>query len=392
MMKLKRWGMHLFYLLIIATLAVIALWLFRGRNAVTETYQRKEEQSRSNLLSGIERLCKELAGDLHSAADTTSHRLYLIKLTEIRTAVGQALVLLASDGRQTPWITFWQSLDQYSAEEADRVLEKEQLPEDRENLQMLAEIARWLSAHPEALLDETTESLPDELKLPTLQTAYSVAEKKTLQVARRALNMRGGLTRLAGGPPGIRSYGCANARVDVLQSGELVYLSLHLQPGEGELDDLKAADRMIEFARREGFGAVKLIDLYREGNEYRGRLAPLIKTAQLGWIPNLDRTLEIACTSWSGTVCHFSAGRYFSPSDHLQNQGLINDEKIEALAAQIGARVGDYFYYQGRICRPLISERIGYVGRTVTCVDASSGEEVDLFYVFSRRYGEQALY
>ena len=370
-MSAKRWGMHLFYGLVILTLAAVSVWLLSARAAAEKAYVRKEAEARTELLIGAGRLCKELAGDLYSAADTTSGRLYLTKLTEIRTAVGQAMLLLSSDGRQTPWITFWQSLDRYAAEEADRVMEQDQLPPERDNLRTLAEIAAWLSDHPEALLDESTESLPDELQLPTLQTAYAVEEKQTLQVARRALNLRGGLTRLYGSPPGIRSYACANARVDVLQSGELCYLSLHLQAGEGELTPDEAADRLIAFADREGFGRVQLIDLYREGEEYHGKLAPLVKTPQLGWIPNLDRTLEIACTAWSGTVCYFSAGRYFTPTDEAMSQGPINESLIESLA---------------------ISERIGFSGRSVTCIDASTGEEIDLFYVFSGRYGARALY
>ena len=391
-METKRWGMHAFYLLVIVTLLIGIGWLGRGRIRADETQRRKEEARQADLLLGLSRLCGELSGDLYSAVEADTQRLYLSKLTEIRTAAGQALVLLSANGRQTPWISFWQSLESYSSGEADSALERGAPPEDRSNLTMLAEVAQWLSDHPETILDETTESLPDELKLPTLQTAYAVDEKQTLSVARRALNVRGGLTELSGGPPGVRSYGCSNARVDVLQSGELLYLSLNLPVGEGQIDRDRAAEVFADFAEQEGFGKVQIIDLYVEGNEYRGKLAPLVKTTQLGRIPDLDRTLEIACTAWSGTVCYFSAGRYFSPSEYAGTQGMIDDGKIEALALDMGARIGGTFLYRGRICRPLISERIGFAGRAVLCVDAVTGVEVDLFYVSHERYGEKVLY
>ncbi|MBQ8288543.1 MAG: hypothetical protein IJX76_07220 [Clostridia bacterium] len=391
-MKTKRWGMHAFYLLVILTLLIGIGWLGRGQSRANEILRREEAQRQADLKLGLSRLCDELSGDLFSAAEADSQRLYLSKLTEIRSAAGQALVLLSANGRQTPWISFWQSLENYSAREADSALERGTPPEDRSNLTMLAEVAQWLSAHPETILDETTESLPDELKLPTLQTTYAVDEKKTLQVARRALNVRGGLTELSGGPPGVRSYGCANARVDVLQSGELLYLSLRLPTGEGLIDRDRAAEVFADFAEQEGFGKVQIIDLYAEGDEYHGRLAPLVKTPQLGRIPDLDRTIDIACTAWSGTVCYFSAGRFFSPSEYAGTQGMIDDEKIEAMALDIGARIGEAFLYRGRICRPLISERIGFAGRAVLCVDAVTGAEVDLFYVSHERYGERVLY
>ena len=391
-MKAIKFGMHAFYLLIIVTLLVGMAWLGGGRSRARDALRLEEERRQTDLLRGVSRLCGELSGDLYSAAEADSQRLYLSKLTEIRTAAGQALVLLSADGRQTPWISFWQSLEGYTDTEVSNALHRGAPPEDRSNLTMLAEISKWLSAHPEAVLDETMESLPDQLRLPTLQTAYSVDEKKTLQVACRALDVRGGLTRLPGGPPGVRSYGCTNARVDVMQSGELLYLSLHLPTGEGQIGRERAAEVFTEFAQREGFGTVQVIDLFLEGDEYHGRLAPLVKTAELGRIPNLDRTLEIACTAWSGTVCYFSAGRYFSRSEYSGSQGLINEEKIEALALEKGARIGAAFLYRGRICRFLVSERVGFTGRTVLCVDASTGEEIDLFYVSYERYGERALY
>lgn len=391
-MKLKKWTVHAVYLVVILTL-LFGLWgMNRLRSNAVHRLEQVDLQKRSDQLRAFSRLCGELAGDLYSAAEADSRRLYLSKIIEVQTAAGQALLLLSENGRQTPWITFWQSLSSYADQEVEATLNRNEPPEDRNNLRMLGEIAEWLVAHPETLLDETTESLPDDLKLPTLQTVYAVDESQTLRVARRALKLSGGLTRQTGGPPGVRSYGCSNARVDVLTSGQLLYLSLRLPIKEGEIGSERAAEAFRAFLTQEGFGGMQIIDLYREGAEYHGKLAPLVRTPQLGRIPDLDRTVEIACTAWSGSICYFSAGRYFSSSAPTGGQGLINDDRIEALALERGARIGDAFLYRGVICRPLIYERVGFSGRAVLCVDASSGDEVDLFYTAHGRYGKEALY
>lgn len=391
-MKSKRWLVHLVYLPMILMLFCTIGWVNHARMRAVERLRQEQEETRSTQLRAFARLCGELSGDLYSASEADSLRIYLSKITEVQTAAGQALLLLSEDGRQTPWITFWQSLGSYADKETDAALQRNKPPEDRANLLLLAEVCEWLAEHPESILDETTESLPDHLKLPTLQTVYAVDEKETLRVARRALRISSGLTELSGGPPGIRSYGCTNARVDVLADGRLLYLSLRLPVKEGQIGRDRAAEVFSDFLDREGFGAMQIIDLYQEEDEYRGKLAPLVKTPRLGRIPDLDRTIEIACTAWSGTVCYFSAGRYFSPSEYGGVQGTVDDDKIESLALERGARIGDAFLYRGVICRPLIYERGGITGRAVLCVNAATGEEVDLFYTAHRRYGDRVLY
>lgn len=391
-MKTKRWRTHAVYSIVILSLLCAIMGLYHARERAVNRLETAESNAKNAQLRAFARLCGELSGDLYSAAEADTLRLYLSKLTEVQTAAGQALLLLSEDGRQTPWITFWQSLESYADGETDATLQRQSPPDDRSNLTMLAEVAEWLSANPQALLDESTQSLPDELKLPTLQTVYSVDEKETLRVARRALDVSGGLTELIGGPPGVRSYGCANARVDVTTGGQLLYLSLRLPTKDGQIGNDRAAEVFAEFLEQEGFGVMQIIDLYREGDEYRGKLAPMVKTPQAGRIPDLDRTVEIACTAWSGTVCYFSAGRYFSLSGTGNAQGLLNDDRIEALALEKGARIGDAFLYRGLICRPLIYEKGGFSGRAVLCVDASTGEAVDLFYTSHGRYGKRALF
>jgi hypothetical protein len=313
-------------------------------------------------------------------------------MTQVQIAVGQAELLLRNNGRQTPWITFWESLGRYAASELEHALDATSLPTDRVNLKQLAEVTEWLSKHPGVLLDETTESLPDELKLPTLQTAYAIEEAKTRNVARRVLGVRGGLTYRENGPPGVRSYTCANARVDVLQSGELFYFSLRLKQGEGSISKEAAAEAFVRFAKQEGFGNVQIIDLYLEDGLYRGQLAPLSSTARFGKVPDLDRTLEIACTPWNGRICYFSAGRYFTFREQGREQGAVSESKIEALAKERGARIGPAFLYRGRICRPLIYERGGFAGRTILCVDTANAQSVDLFYLPHARVGKTVLF
>ncbi len=391
-MKKSGWIVHAVYLLVIVTQLVFVWWLQASRSRAKDELWAAEEQVRSDLQTALGRLCAELSGDLYSAAEADTEQLYLKKLIDVQNASGQALLLLTENGRQTPWLTFWQSLKRYTEGETEATLERESPPEDRENLRLLAELCAWLGDHPQVLLDETGESLPEDLKLPTLQTAYAVDEKTTRRAARRALGVSGGLKELTGGPPGVRSYGCKNARVDVLQSGELLYLYLQLEKREGDIGQDAAAQAFSEFAMREGFGKTELLDLYEEDGLYWATLAPLTRTAELGRIPDLDRTLRIACTGWSGKVCYFSAGNYFTPSEYAGNHGLVSESKIEAAARKKGARIGGAFLYRGRICRPLIYERIGFAGRAVLCLDASTAKEVDLFYAPHARYGERSLY
>lgn len=391
-MKQNRWIIHFVYLLVIATLFTGIWGLNRARLQAKAQLHAQETARQNDLQQAFSRLCTELSGDLYSAVEADNQRLYLSKMTQIQTAAGQALLLLSEDGRQTPWITFWESLGRYAANEIEQVFEKDNLPTDRINLTQLAEVTEWLSAHPGVLLDETTESLPDELKLPTLQTAYAVEEAKTRSVARRVLGVRGGLTYQENGPPGVRSYTCNNARVDVLQSGELFYFSLQLKQGEGQISPEAAAEAFLQFVKQEGFGNVQIIDLYMEEGLYRGQLAPLGWTARFGKIPDLDRTLEIACTAWNGRICYFSAGRYFTFNEQGGQQGTVSESKIEALAKEKGARIGPAFLYRGRVCRPLIYERGGFAGRAVLCVDAATLNAVDLFYLPHARVGEKALF
>lgn len=391
-MQKRRWVLHIVYLLVIVTLFSGMWGLNRARLRAKETLRSSEEQRQDDLRRAFGRLCTELSGDLYSAAEADSQKLYLSKLTEVQTAAGQALLLLSENGRQTPWITFWQSLESYSDREVDQTLERGAPPDDRKNITLLAQLASWLSAHPEVLLDETTESLPEGLELPTLQTAYAVSEEKTQKVARRALGIRGGLTELTGSPPGMRSYACNNARVDVLQSGELIYLSLRLKQGNGQIERERAGEVFTVFAEQEGFGKVQIIDLYLEDELYRGVLAPLQYTAELGRIPDLDRTIEIACTAWSGKICYFSAGRYFTVKESERTPGITDASKLEELARSRGARIGEAFLYRGRICRPLIYERVGFSGRAVLCVDVATVQEVDLFYSPHARFGEKVIF
>ena len=147
-----------------------------------------------------------------------------------------------------------------------------------------------------------------------------------------------------------------------------------------------------EFAQKEGFGKVEIIDLYMEDGLYRGTVAPLSQTAEWGKIPDLDRTLEIACTAWNGRICYFSAGHYFTVSDYGNHQGAVSPSKIEALAKERGARIGPAFLYRGKICQSLIMERGGFAGRAVLCVDVATLKSVDLFFLSHARAEEVSIF
>lgn len=387
-----RWRMHLFYWLVIATLIAGIGWVNRLRTNSQMQLQRSENLLYRSLERSFASICGELSGDLYSAVEADSEKLYLRKLTEMQIGAGQALILLSENGRQTPWITFWQSMDTYLRQEHDRILDGGDYTREYSNLHTLAELFEWLSEHSAVILDESMESLPEELEIPTLQTAFGVDKKQTRQVAMRVLGVRGGLKEIDTTPPGICGYSCGNARVDVMQSGELLYFTASFEPKRGSIEDQTAAEIFLKFAQTEGFGKVKIIDLYREHSSIHATLAPLRQTGELGSVPDLDRTMEIACTEWSGRVCYFSAGRYFSSIGKTTIEKLLSASEIEQMALKKGARIGEAFYYHGKLCLPLVYERIGWSGRSILCVDASSGESVDLFYYPHPRVGKTALF
>ena len=379
-MKIRRLGIHVFYGIIILTLMLGLLGVNQLRLSAKEQRMIEAAATKESLLLTLKQLTEEMEGDLFSIAEADTKKIYLLKLGELQIAVGKVRLLLSENGRQTPWINFWQSLETHLTREMGRVIEADKFEGEESIWLELAELMTWLADHPEALLDESTKSLPDELTLPTLQTAYEIEEEKTLRVAERVFGVRGGLRKLENTPPGIRSYACENGRADVLQSGELLYFTLSLKPKSGDIGDEPAADHFREFAKAQGL-AVELIDLYREGDLIRGKMVPRISVTQIGRIPDLDRMVEIACTRWSGRICYFSAGKYYTETSLRLDGIFLSDAKIESIAAKRGARVGDPMRYMGRVCRPLVYQRGGYIGRSVLCIDAVSGAEVDLFYV-----------
>ena len=390
-MKKMRWGIHSVYVLMIVTLLFGLLSMNRLRLSSKEKLTQTEETIHTAVLRSLSRLTEEMAGDLYSIAEADTKKIYVMKLSELQISTGQALLLLSENGRNTPWITFWQSLKTHLDLEIERVIESNTMEPNAKLWLEMADLMTWLSKNPKALMDESTDTLPDELKLPTLQTAYEIDEEKTLRVAERVFGVRGGLRKLENTPPGIRSYVCENGRADVLQSGELLYYNLSLKPKAGDIGEERAEEIFLEFAKKQGLG-VELIDLYREEDQIIGKMVPRVSVAQIGRIPDLDRTVEIACTKWSGRICYFSAGKYYTPTS-LQTNGLfLPDHKLEEIAAQKGAKVGDPFRYRGRVCRPLIYQRGGYSGRSVLCIDAVSGGQVDLFYVFCPGIGEKKLF
>lgn len=379
-MKTIRLGMHSVYCLVIITLMLALLGVNRMRMSAKEKLLLAERSEKEELLMELGSLAEEMAGDFFSIAEADSKQIYVMKLSELQTTTGQAGLMLSQKGRQTPWGSFWKSLKTRLERELSQAIEADQVDTDEKLWIELANLMEWLSKNPEAFLDESTKSLPEELSLPTLQTAYEIEEERTVRVAEKVFGVRGGLRKLANTPPGVRSYVCDNGRADVLQSGELLYFSLSLSPKEGEIGEDMAAEIFLDFAQKQGL-SLELIDLYSQGDRIIGKMVPSISVAQLGRIPDLDRTVEIACTRWSGRICYFSAGQYYTAASFKFNGLLLHQTKIEEIAAKRGARIGEPFRYMGRVCLPLVYQRGGYSGRSVLCIDAVNGNEVDLFYV-----------
>ena len=159
-----------------------------------------------------------------------------------------------------------------------------------------------------------------------------------------------------------------------------------LKSKNGDIGDEKAVQILKDFAQNSGVGKVEVIDLRREDHMIIGKLVPTITVAQLGRIPDLDRTIEIACTAWSGKVCYFSAGKYYTASTVAANDLLLSESKIEKIATEKGAVAGEPFRYMGKICRPLIYPIRESAAQSVLCIDATSGEAVDLFYVYEQKH------
>ena len=391
-MKIQRMSIHLAYSLVILTLIVGMIGMNGLRISAKNRLKNSEEIRRESVVKAFERLTAELSGDLYSMLEADTRKLYLMKLNEIQVSIGQAQVLLSENGRQTPWISFWDSLGSYMNAEVARVSELEQLNNEVVEWKELAILMAWLSENPSVILDESTESLPEDLHLPTLQTAYSVSEEITLRTAERVFGVKGGLRSVKDTSPGIRSYACNNGRADLMQSGELIYFSLRLKSKEGDIGDDRAVQVIKTFARENGMGDMELIDLYREDNRIVGKLVPKISAEQLGRILDLDRVVEIACTAWSGRVCYFSAGKYYAASQSTIVGLLMSPSKLEKLASEKGAQVGSLFRYKGKICRSLIYRQGEGDGHSVLCVDAVSGEALDLFYVQRYSLGAKLLF
>lgn len=391
-MKKHRISIHLCYCLVILTLTIGLLSVNGLRISAKYRLKQNEEIHQETVLNAFKRLTEQMAGALHSIVEAETPKLYLIKLSQLQVTTGQALLLLSENGQQTPWIGFWQSMEAYLKREAEQVIDSDSINSHSKTWRELAELMDWLTENPSVLTDNSMNTLPDGLKIPTLQTAYEISEDKTLRIAERVFGAKGGLRLLENTPPGIRSYACNNGRADLLQSGELLYFTLKLSPKEGNVAEQRVKEIFLAFAQTNGFGELEIIDLYQEDNFYRGKLVPKIAAEQLGRIPDLDRTIEIACTAWSGKVCYFSAGKYYTASQSMTNGMLLSEKKIEELAMKKGARIGFPIRYMGKICRPLIYERGGISGHCVLCIDAVSGETVDLFYVARPVKGAKRLF
>ncbi len=383
-------GVHLAYWVLLGTLLAGVWGLNQARLDARAQLQAAETMRTRRMERTLADLCAQLTDDLLGAAEAESGRMSRDKLTDIQSAAGQALLILSDEEQGSPWISFWQSLRQYAHERAEALPTGTVGKEDRTRLTDLAKLTLWLADHPSVLLDESTQSLPEGLILPTLQTAYAVEEGKTRRIAEEALGVRGGLRAVKNPPPGLRSYRCTNAGVDVLQSGQLIYLTLTLPEKSGDIGAAEAAVQLEAFARTAGIGRCLVAELSKEGAYYRGRLAPLRRT-EAGTIPDLDRTVEIACTAWSGRICYFAAGEYYAPVHYTPPVQETPSVDLELLAHRRGAEIGAAFYYRGRICRPLIYGSRGFAGQTVLCVDALTGREVDLFYASSNN-GERVLF
>lgn len=389
-MKKRSIKLHLIYWFVIALLIVSIIALFvLMKNQRRELLERSEAAStldREQLIGSIE----AAQGALRMAAHSESPTVYAAKMQQFAEGCAGAALLTQQRDPASAWGIFWTRLSAFAGQEIARTIGEQSVVPDVALLSSYADILARLMEAPEALEGPLWEELPDELKPPELQTEFSLGEDQLKSTAAKHLNIGNGLLKkVDSGMAGIVRYKCANAEIDLLISGQLVYLDLQLPPKEGSIGRTEGIRRLTEFAGAEGFAKAEVIDLYENEGILWAKLVPTVRVTHYGAVKNLDRPIIAACTLWSGRVCHFEVSGIETGGDSLRDEmsvdanTLLSESRMKKLAQTKGATLGEAVLCKGRLCRTLIVDSKAD-GRSVHIyLDAADGSEREVALRYS---------
>lgn len=394
-MKKRNYKLHLIYLLCITVLTVGGIALFvLMRNARAELLMEAraaDTLDREHLIGAIE----QAEGALRMAAHTESPAVYAAKMQQLAEGCAGAAILTEQRDPASVWGMFWARLSEFAEGEIASAIGTESVSPDRTLLNECANIMAKLKKEPEAIEGPLWE-LPKGLEMPSLQTEFSQGEEELRTTAAKLLGVSSGvLKKVDSGLPGIARYKCANAEIDLLISGKLVYLDLQLPPKEGNIGKSECIRRLTEFAGQEGYDKAEVVDLYENEGILWAKLVPTVKMTYFGSVKNLDRPLIAACTLWSGRVCHFEvkASQGIEEStDSISGVGgeigiaaekLLSEKRMKKLAEDKNATLGDAVICKGKLCRTLIVDEEADERTIHLYVDASDGSEREMAIVYS---------
>lgn len=381
-MKKRNCKLHIVYLCAITALTVVGIALFarmKGELGELKADRSEAEQlDREALVGSIEQAERAL----RTAAYSESSTLYATKMKQLAEGCASAALLTEQRDPASVWSILWTSLSDFAEREITSSVGGKTVEPDALRLGRYADLLGKLASEPEALDGPLWEEIPEALGLSELQTEFSIGEETLRERAAKLLDIGGStLKKAESGLAGIVRYRCANAEIDLLISGELVYLDLELPRKEGDIGQLECIRRLTEFAEQEGYGRAEVTDLYENDGILWAKLAPTVELARFGAIKDLDRPLVAACTLWSGRICHFerkaAEASDLSLSD-LRADALLSEKKLKKLAEAKNATLGETVICKGRLCRTLIFDRKEEDGTVCLYLDASDGSEREL--------------
>lgn len=386
-MKKRNYKLHFIYLSCIASLTVISIAVIvLMRNEQSKLLAQKEEietLDREQLIGSIE----QAEEALRLASHTESAAVYASKLQQFAEGCAGAALLTQQRDPSSAWGIFWTRLTDFAEGEITNAIGKVKVEPNSALIDSYADILAKLKRTPEAIDGPLWEDLPDELKIPNLQTEFSIGDDALKTTAAKKLKISGSLLKkVDSGMQGIARYRCSNAEIDLLISGQLVYLDLELPQREGNIGRTEGIRRLTEFVGEEGYSRTEVVDLYEHEGVLWAKMVPTVKVTHFGDVKNLDRPLIAACTLWSGRVCHFEVKPNLSSDSMFDVTGevsisldqMLSEKRLKKLAEEKNATLGESVICRGKLCRTFILDREEDGGEVCLYVDVSDGSEREL--------------
>lgn len=386
-MKKRNIKVHILYCLFLGLLAIAfaaSVRMMHGREEkLIAEMQTAQILDKERLVGAV----GQAENALRLAAHTSNPVVYASKMQRLAEECTAAALLTERMESGSAWLIFWERLSDFAEHEIEQSISDEGFVPDTILLDRYADVLAALKQSPDALEGALWDDLPEALSAPRLQTQFSLSEDELRICAAKAIGVGDDLLKKDESPMrGVARFHCSNAEIDLLVSGQIVYLDLRLPRREGNIGRPAAIRRMLDFAEQEGYGNTRVIDLYEYQGVLWAKMVPSVEVAKFGKVKNLDCPLVVACTLWSGRVCHFEC-------DVIQINGeggvadyaaakLLSDHKMAELAAERKASLGETVIWKGILCRTLVMDREADGGFVYLYLDASDGSErgIELYY------------